>query len=204
MNTNTKIEIADVDRLELIEIDPYRRDTGETASVRLVINPAISHAYLETYSPGQGVPPEMWHGRVLSFPVQRSRPVDGQALVEWLRDGDGQSLLQRIVAGHSVEWDGSNHVGELTDDATEARDTLAYWLEHNAPTLDGDHAGLWTAEDWLYGSDLPITAETTDDEISDLADRLTEEATETDAVVRGIYTFLIEMRDDLRDDLKND
>lgn len=197
-NTKTKIEIADIERLELIEIDPYRRDTCTAASVQIVIEPSEGRAYLETYSPGQGVHTDRWHGVDLTLPVETSGHVDGPELVEWLRDGDGQALLQRICAGHAVEWDGNNHVGELDDDAQEALDTLAYWLEHNAPTLDGEHAGLWQAEDWLDGStDLPITAETTDAEISALADRLTEEATETDAVVVGVYTFLIEMRDDL-------
>jgi hypothetical protein len=33
-------------------------------------------------------------------------------------------LLEEIAAGHSIEWNGNNHVGRLTEEAQEARDTL--------------------------------------------------------------------------------
>ena len=37
-------------------------------------------------------------------------------------------LLEEIAAGHSVEWNGSNNVGKLTDEADDARDRLDYML----------------------------------------------------------------------------
>ena len=33
-------------------------------------------------------------------------------------------LLEEIAAGHSVEWNGNNNVGRLTEDAQEARERL--------------------------------------------------------------------------------
>ena len=33
-------------------------------------------------------------------------------------------LLEEIAAGHSIEWNGSNHVGRFTEEADEARERL--------------------------------------------------------------------------------
>jgi hypothetical protein len=62
-------------------------------------------------------------------------------------------LIARIIAGHSVAWDGSNHVGRLTDDAQEAHDDLCYRLDAN-PDGDGyvSETEVWRALDWLTGS----------------------------------------------------
>lgn len=71
---------------------------------------------------GCGVPLSVWHGVTRRFRVYPC--VSADALANYL-ESDGLSLLERIHAGHSVEWDGSNHVGKLTSDAFAAREQLA-------------------------------------------------------------------------------
>jgi hypothetical protein len=72
---------------------------------------------------GNGVPASVWHGCDLRFPVSPS--VSGSDLADYLERFDrGRALLERIHEGHSVEWDGSNHVGHLDDDAQAAREEL--------------------------------------------------------------------------------
>lgn len=71
---------------------------------------------------GNGVPAAVWHGCDLRFPVASS--VAGPALADYLEGEEGRSLLSRIHQGHSVEWDGSNHVGRLDEDASAAREEL--------------------------------------------------------------------------------
>lgn len=91
---------------------------------------------------GSAVPMLVWHKRTLRVPV--AAEVDCADLAAYLRGG-GLPLLQAIHNGHSVHWDGSNHVGALTDEAEQALEDLADGLQ-DLPTVE-----VWTVEDWLYG-----------------------------------------------------
>ena len=46
-------------------------------------------------------------------------------------------LLQRVAAGLTRKWDGSNHIGRMTEDAAEAEEDIRYWLDHYEPDMDG-------------------------------------------------------------------
>ena len=48
-----------------------------------------------------------------------------------------QPLLGRVVAGLTREWDGSSHMGRLTEDGAEADEDIRYWLERYEPDMDG-------------------------------------------------------------------
>ena len=59
-----------------------------------------------------------------------------------------EPLLARVAAGHSVHWGGSNRVGRLSDDASEASaeierlfQTVRWW---------DDRREVWDADDWLF------------------------------------------------------
>lgn len=99
-----------------------------------------------TYYGGDSTPMEIWHGRTLRYTVNPG------ADAEWLREhlaegGELATLIDRIVAGHSVHWDGSNHVGRLTDEAQDASERLDALLS-DAPL----YSGSWSdAETWLIG-----------------------------------------------------
>ena len=140
--------------------------------------------YGRDYYGGDGTPMDEWLNRTLTwgFGLRGDMSViDRDALARDLQPG-GQlySLIARVHAGHSVDWDGSNHVGDLTDDAQEALDEIdrllstGYYCEHDAPEV-------WDALDWLTArgsapavkvlTDLGLTVDATDDEIAAAATR---------------------------------
>ena len=183
--------------------DLLRHDPGASP-------PALQRPYLELDPEGRtvaldarcqcetGEPEYVWHGRSHRYALPVC--VDPQALVEWLRGPEAQALLRRICEGHTVEWDGHNHVGTLTQDAADASDTLADALL-DAETLS-EQAGLWEASEWFRAddaADLGITAETDDAALAALAERYAAEAlAECDALVVGADTHLRALRDTLR------
>ena len=94
---------------------------------------------------GGGAPAHVWHGRTLRWSVPAS--VRGDVLADLLA-GDALPLLQRVHAGHSVQWDGNNHCGALDDDARTASDELAALL--SGLEDEGDIAPVWGVADWLF------------------------------------------------------
>ena len=112
----------------------------------------------------------------------------------------------RIHAGHSVEWDGSNHVGRLTQDAVDA----SYALERMCATTwsNVDHAEIWSCENWLpdlrpldaagnvtgwrdddavglrINSETTLSANATDEDIAALAESLEAEAKGNEIILK--------------------
>jgi hypothetical protein len=93
---------------------------------------------------GDGTPMDRWHGIELSYDLAPN------ADAAWLRDqlsegGEASRLIERVIAGHSERWNGSNTVGALDDDAEEASYSLMTLL---ADARQSD-VSPWTAADWL-------------------------------------------------------
>jgi hypothetical protein len=131
--SSEEVYIEGVKPLELVEV------YGAAADVLLWIDPRHRHCWFEAYSPGYGTPAIAWHRRNLTVAVKtRGGPVDGPAVVKWLRGPDGQALLSRVCDGHTVEWNGKSNVGTLSDDAQEALAELERWLS-DAPALECGH-----------------------------------------------------------------
>jgi hypothetical protein len=121
---------------------------------------------------GTAVPMPVWHRRWLRWTFPVIPTVDAanhllDACAGW---------LQRVHDGHSIRWDGSNHVGALTEDANAADDAIQHHLD-TYPWDETDTVQIWDAADWLDGHDgFGITAATTDEELETIADRLVDEA----------------------------
>ena len=94
---------------------------------------------------GNGVPMFVWHGRTLRWTV--SPNALGSDLADLIESDEVKALLTRVYEGHSVDWDGNNHVGRLTEDAEKASEQLT---EIFAPE-SGKYAmvSVWTAYDWI-------------------------------------------------------
>ena len=145
----------------------------------LEISPEEPFVSLDTTGEiGNAVPMAVWHNRVLRVDVPANlswdeidRLVEGQQVA---------TLIEQIIEGHSVHWDGSNQVGCLTDDAREALDTLQEYLL-------GEYQGeteIWSTEEWLENSTCfnngeyrienvgRVTCESTDEELSGMAERI--------------------------------
>jgi hypothetical protein len=98
-------------------------------------------------------------------------------------------LFQRIVEGYEKYWSGSNHVGKLTEDAQDAKDEVYTRLARDFdPT---ELLQVWDAGDWLNDSDLEtITAETSDDELENMAKQFESEADSQEIVLTGTLSHL--------------
>ena len=74
------------------------------------------------YEIGGAVPMDVWHGRTLRWSV--SPYANGDSLADLLESDKVRALFERVRNGHSVEWNGSNMVGRLDEDAKEASEEL--------------------------------------------------------------------------------
>jgi len=96
-----------------------------------------------------GTPSHVWHNRTLRWAVPSE--VNGKTLADLLQGDEVRGLLERIHAGHSVDWDGSNHRGTLDDAAQDA----SYDLERRLERLAEDPTDLdqvWSVGDWLFSN----------------------------------------------------
>ena len=94
------------------------------------------------------VPVDVWNNRAIRWPIDCALSGDEiLALVE-----DNLPLFERVYEGHSVEWDGSNHAGDLNDDASEAHDELLGILHGEPASVE-----VWDASEYLFSmDDLPV------------------------------------------------
>lgn len=110
-----------------------------------------------------------------------------------------QALLARICDGHSIEWDGSNMVGQMSDAGQAAVDELLAGIE--AEVSDSDWS-LWDVGDWLANDDLGgLNAATTDDEMGAIAAEIESAANHDHVVLAGsVEDYLREKRSEMQDD----
>ena len=92
---------------------------------------------------GGAIPMDVYHGRRMRWPI--TQEVSGERLVQLFRDPEVIALLERVHAGHSIQWDGNNNVGVLNEDAQDASDQL----EERFDSVESDIA-VWDVDDWLW------------------------------------------------------
>lgn len=135
------------------------------------------------------------HGRTLTWEIPHN--ITGPSLDHLIQRIS--PLLNRVYLGHSIEWDGSNLVGDLSDDALAASEAI----EAEVSVLgEGDTLDVCSAEDWDSAGVLrdDVTAETTDEEIATLAAAEQQSAIEDRRVyLTGIGDYLTTLRDGMRD-----
>lgn len=108
-----------------------------------------------TFYGSDGVPTDEWNRRTLVYNLASSEGgsclLDSERLRDELADGGKlAALIDRIKAGHSVEWNGSNHVGRLDADAEEA----AFEIQDADYAADVD---VWDAYTWIMASGCAST-----------------------------------------------
>lgn len=140
---------------------------------------------------GDAVPMAVWHHRTLRVPVHAA--MLGDALADLLESAEVRALLVRIHAGHSIEWDGSNHVGRLTDDAKAALDELTT-LVRDAGEDMSMLAEVWTAYAWLWTANDLLDVWRADETLDAAVKRLEDQAAGAGAVIDGdIRESLLDM-----------
>jgi hypothetical protein len=91
---------------------------------------------------GNAIPAYVWHDRILRWRIPNDLSPAG---IDHLMD-DVQAELQALHNGHSIEWDGNNHVGRLTNEAREISEVLVQRLRDRE---DYDRTKIWDAAEWL-------------------------------------------------------
>ncbi len=167
----------------MVELDPESDPPTLTARY----NPEI----------GNAVPFAVYHGRVLRWSIPILKADAANTLLEEILP-----LAERIVAGYDCRWDGSNHVGHLDDDATEAQEAIAD-LCLATEDEDEDIVSIWEASDWFSDGEkrtraqLGITPATTDEQLEEMSARLLSEArSEGVDVLDGLDKYLTMLRDE--------
>lgn len=169
---------------------------GELGTSWLVFDPGDGRLDLDFRAPSDtGTPMQVWHGVVLRWRVDPL--VDFEALTQEINTGVIDELLAALAAGHSVEWDGSNHVGRLDAAGQRADAALQAWLDEEAPRLQGESAGLWSAYEWLEPIAHDITARLANGEsVDELADEYDNDARGFDVVLYGTAQYLQELAEE--------
>jgi hypothetical protein len=128
----------------------YTRYSGQTAPQPAYIEMSETGFVSADYSGdiGNGVPIEVYNGRTLTWRIPSD--ISGDALADFLERDDVVSLLIRIHSGHTVEWDGRNMAGKLTDDAQDANERLEYLA--SALNDASERTVVWEVGDWLFTS----------------------------------------------------
>jgi hypothetical protein len=205
--TDTTITITiDADPAEILG---GGADWSPELYVELLDDRALIKATME-HSAHNGTPMDVWHGlrHVWSNRLSQGSlvvaDVDGiHALAERLRP-----YLARVAAGHSVEWDGSNHVGRLTDDAREASETIADILCGAGWEWTDGSVTVWHAGEWLSGAslgDFGLATDSTDGDIEAAAKVAEARACADSARLFGdVAAALREMRDEAREEASTD
>lgn len=151
--------------------------------------------------PGErGTPARHAVGLVQTWEAAPFTPKAANELTEQVRE------LAQIILDHStVEWDGSNRVGRLDDQAQEAYDTIT-GLIIEAREDDDSMINACEAGDYYSDSDVRrmiledhgITADTTDEELEAAAAKIDAEALDNGFMVVRTEKWLTEERDALR------
>jgi hypothetical protein len=136
---------------------------------------------------GNAVPIRTWNGR--AYRVTVSALLSGTQAAAILESAVIQSLAERVIAGYSCEWDGSNYVGRLTEDANSALEEMERYLMEIEPEIS-----VWAPEEWF--TELPDLAGQSDDYLFILADQFRAEAECHKVLIDGdIEQFLRDKRD---------
>lgn len=152
--TEPKFTICDT----MPELDPYHRDTGQETWTELWIDLETGKYGISQEYDDNSTPIEVWHGRQISYKVQ-DRP-DQEAAHAYLT-GDAVDLIQTILDGASIDWDGSNMVGGLNPTAQAALEDLCEAVD----CLPGSDWTLWRMDDYLAPANIVIDENTTNAEI---------------------------------------
>lgn len=149
---------------------------------------------------GNAVPFAVWHGHRQRWGIPVLTADSANKLLKRIAP-----LAEAVCEGYERVWDGRNHVAEFTEEAQEAIDAIREICERAWD--HGDTVNVWEAADWLggIGSDdtqrrvLGITAETTDDELDAIVQKLEEEAEDENVMVDNLDRYVTRLRDEAVD-----
>ena len=181
------------------DVDPYHASTGGQTKTALFIDPARRIVGLYQAEDSGAYSSDVWHSLVLEETL--TGYPEASAARELLTDNPD---VIAIISGHVTKWDGSNMVGRLTDEASEAWTRLVKDLNEMAEYTPNP-LQLYQVDDWfsdVSDADLGLHAGMTDAEITALAENLENGARENEnAILSGsVEEYLRSRLEDLDED----
>ena len=137
MTTEIRIESPNSKAPVYAQFDGQRQP--QPAFIRLNESGSV-HAEYEG-GVGEGWPASVWHGRDARISIRPT--TSGKALRDMFADEDFLALARRYYDGLSIDWDGSNNVGVLTEDAKAALEEIERMAQ------DLDCINVFDAADWI-------------------------------------------------------
>ena len=162
------------------------------------------------YRATDGTPGRVWLGQVRTWSIPPLVADAANALLERIAP-----LAQRILDGSSIEVDPrtGDPVGVLDDDAAEAEREIAEIIQRWCEDQPHRVVEEIKVADWYAACDvdpceeLGLTAETTDDELAQVAERIEQDiraAAEGVVVITGAEAWARARREELRDELRDE
>lgn len=153
--TTSTITLPPLDDMRALTAPLYHRYPGQHAPQRAFLELREDGTVRVDWNSeiGNAVPFDVHHRRTLRWTLNQY--LTGRALSDFLSEEKVQALLERIHAGHSVIWDGSNNMGKLDADAQRAEEDLDWDIARL--NEDGEVAGVVDVGE--YVNLLPVAAD---------------------------------------------
>ena len=114
--------------------------TCSGSRTRACFNPTEFEVYAFS-NIGSGIPMPVYHGQQLDLGKIPTDLANTSPYKIFIRENE--ETFRNIAEGFSLKWNGSNHVGVLTDSAEEALESLREgWSQIEPPTF-------WRAAEWF-------------------------------------------------------
>lgn len=140
-----------------------------------------------------------FHGIVRAYRIDPLVASDVNLLMEGSRP-----LLQRVLDGSSIEWNGNNYVGVLNDDAQAAEDEIQDEISYGVTFSTYEPVNVWQAAEYYQGASdsghlaeyLGVTADSTDEDLQRIAEVERKEALDNGIhVIENLYEYIRSVRD---------
>ncbi|MFE1358873.1 helix-turn-helix domain-containing protein [Streptomyces harbinensis] len=152
---------------------------------------------------GGGSPEAVHHGRVRRYRIPVLTAAAANSLMEELKP-----LAQRVLDGATIEWDGSNKVGRLNDDAAQAEAEISDRLDIEGEDWDeSETVAEWDIDGATNGNEREeygITATTSDERLEEIAATILDDLAEVSesgvAVCPELLPYLKQLREEAADE----
>jgi len=148
------------------EHDPYVNLSGHSSTTTLHIDPRDRTCWVTQEYKTNSMLMTTYHG--LTLERQIAGYPDADKVREWLTIGNGQELLRAVCDGFDTHWTGHNMVGNYTDEALAALETLSNALDYEGESIFGSVYEFWSLEDLVIAYDWGVTAETSDEKLDEI------------------------------------
>jgi hypothetical protein len=127
---------------------------------------------------GGAIPFHVYHGRTRWYSIHNRWSGDG--LIDFLQSDEIRGLLARIHAGHSIDWDGNNMTGRLTEDAIDAEEELTRILDEDEGDIE-----VWGGYDYLFSNLSFRNVWSSDEDLEEVAENWFAGAEDNNIVIPG-------------------